>query len=118
MKEKTDMIRGNLFDIEDINPQDTEYFQTLLTGDGFKVERIVSHGQITPEKQWYNQPQDEWVALLQGSATLTFDDGIEVNLQKGEYIYIAAHQKHRVTFTSSTPPCIWLAIHSKKIHLQ
>jgi cupin 2 domain-containing protein len=26
-------------------------------------------------------------------------------------LLIAAHQKHRVSFTSQDPPCIWLALH-------
>ncbi|MGA1199705.1 MAG: cupin, partial [Candidatus Latescibacterota bacterium] len=28
-----------------------------------------------------------------------------------DHILIPAHKKHRVTHTSTDPPCIWLAIH-------
>ena len=49
--------------------------------------------------------------LLQGQATLLFFDNSSIKLKSGDYLLIKAHQKHRVTFTSIDPPCIWLAIH-------
>ncbi|NEO01320.1 MAG: cupin, partial [Moorea sp. SIO3I7] len=32
-------------------------------------------------------------------------------LKPGDYLFIKAHQKHRVEYTSAEPPCIWLAVH-------
>jgi cupin 2 domain-containing protein len=96
-----------------------EFFETLIEGNGeFKVERIVSTGQITAEGQWYDQDRDEWVVLLQGEAQILFIDdqnNEKINkLSKGDYLFIKAHEKHRVVYTSTEPPCVWIAIHGNK----
>ncbi len=62
--------------------------------------------------EWYNQDRDEWVILLQGDATLGYFDGSSIQLEAGDYVFIPAHQKHRVEYTSSEPPYIWLAVHA------
>ncbi len=85
-----------------------EYAETLAQGKCLRVERIVSHGQVTPEGIWYDQEQDEWVAVLEGSARLLWDDGRETCLDAGDHVFIPRHARHRVTRTSA--PCIWLAI--------
>lgn len=87
-----------------------EIVESIVQGD-VKIERIVSSGQTSPEDQWYDQEHDEWVLLLEGNAIITFEDAEEVSLIKGDYILIKAHEKHRVTYTSTHPPCVWLAIH-------
>ena len=68
-----------------------------------------SHGQITPKGTWYDQPHDEWVVVLEGSARLAYENGEEVVLEKGDQLFLPRRRKHRVTWTSS--PCLWLAIH-------
>ena len=88
-----------------------ERFDTLLTGDGVRIERILSTGQATPPGQWYDQDNDEWVVLLQGEAELSFDDGSRRRLAAGDPLFVPAHQRHRVEYTSGAPPCIWLAVH-------
>jgi Cupin domain. len=101
-----------LFSIPDEarSPDSGELFEILLQGgNGLLVERIISHGHTTPEGEWYDQEKDEWVAVLQGEATLLFADGREVFLGQGMHVFLPRHEKHRVTHTSS--PCIWLAIH-------
>ncbi|KAF0203610.1 MAG: hypothetical protein FD170_1037 [Bacteroidetes bacterium] len=112
-------IAGNIFN-SSINQNDpSEVFDTLFDGS-VKIERILSSGHTTPGGQWYDQPADEWVLLIQGSAKLLFAENEEVTLEAGDYIFIPAHQKHRVSYTSSEPSCIWLAIHGqlKNIFLQ
>ena len=91
--------------------QNTEQFEQLLEGGSMRLERIVSTGQITAPGQWYDQDTDEWVALLQGEAELSFPDGPPVRLVAGDYLFIPAHRRHRVTYTSSAPACVWLALH-------
>ena len=118
MKEKESMIAGNLFDLKEIDPLAPEWFEELASNDNLTIERIVSHGQTTPPGEWYDQPVDEWVVLIQGTAILEFEETPEVTLQAGEYLRIKAHQKHRVTYTSSEPPCIWLAVHAKNLQSQ
>jgi cupin 2 domain-containing protein len=100
----------NLF-TQDTEQQDTEHFDRLLQGGGVRLERILSTGQVTPSGRWYDQDTDEWVALLQGEAELAFSDGPSVRLVAGDHLFIPAHRRHRVTYTSSEPPCVWLALH-------
>ena len=88
-----------------------EVFETLVSGD-ILIERIISTGQTTPEGEWYDQKKDEWVILLQGEAKLLFEEGSDVKMVKGDYLFIKAHEKHRVIHTSVDPPCIWLAVHA------
>lgn len=75
------------------------------------IERIISKGHSTPEGEWYDQDQDEWVLLLQGKAVLSFEDNSTINLASGDYLYIPAHERHRVEWTDPNGDCIWLAIH-------
>jgi cupin 2 domain-containing protein len=101
---------SNFFELPSVLP-DGELFEALLTRENITIERIISTGQTTPTGQWYNQEQDEWVILLQGEAELSYDDGTRYQLDAGDYLWIPNHQKHRVEYTSTEPPCIWLAIH-------
>lgn len=101
----------NIFDLAG-QTLDREVFETLCETDQLSLERIISAGQTTPPDQWYDQPRDEWVLLLQGEAQLTYEDGRTIDLKAGDYLLIPAHHKHRVSYTSSDPACIWLAIHA------
>ena len=97
-------------------PDAPEHCAPVLSGaDGLFVERIVSHGQVSPDGEWYDQERDEWVIVLEGEAALAYEDGSEVRLSKGGHLLLPRHVKHRVTYTSS--PCIWLAMHGKDFRL-
>lgn len=86
-----------------------EFFETLLRASGnVRIERILSHGNVTPEASWYDQEQDEWVTVLAGSAKIAYDNGSETALAKGDCLLIPKHVRHRVAYTSS--PCVWLAV--------
>jgi len=87
-----------------------EMVAEILNSGPLRIERIVSHGQISPEDFWYDQQEHEWVTVLQGEATLAFADGTESRLKTGDCLFLPAHQKHRVIQTSTEPPCIWLAV--------
>lgn len=88
-----------------------EVFTTLLARPGVRIERIVSMGQTTPPDAPYDQPHDEWVLLLAGEARLWIEDDGEKALRPGDTLLIAAHVRHRVTWTSASPPAVWLAVH-------
>ncbi len=91
-----------------------EIFETLLKSDDFKLERIISSGQATPEGEWLCQELDEWVILLRGSAGLSFEDEECIhNLFPGDYIHIPANKRHRVEWTDKNQKTIWLAFHYK-----
>jgi cupin 2 domain-containing protein len=87
-----------------------ELFNTLLAAPGVRIERIVSLGHATPEGFWYDQDENEWVALLRGAARLRFDEGI-VELKPGDYVSIPARKRHRVDWTTPNEPTVWLAVH-------
>jgi len=106
-----------LFELPQILPDaafEPEIFETLAEGNGIKIERIISKGHVTKSEFWYEQNTDEWVMLLQGTAILLFDQdsGEELTLHTGQAILISAYRRHRVIFTSTKPPCVWLAIHA------
>ena len=93
-----------------------EIFEAILQGPGgLLVERIVSHGQTTPEGEWYDQTRDEWVLVLEGSAELELADGKRISLARGEHCFLPKHLRHRVSRTSS--PCLWLAVHSDHLKI-
>ncbi len=106
---------NNIFDLP-LPLSNKEIFESLLTTDNLLVERIISTGQTTPPGEWYDQDRDEWVILLQGFADLSYAEGQNIKLKAGDYLLIPAHQKHRVEYTSSEPPCIWLAIHGNLVN--
>ena len=90
----------------------TEVFETLAHKGAVRIERILSHGQATPEGEWYDQDQDEWVLLLAGSAGLLFEGEPEPRrLTAGDYLMIPARRRHRVAWTSTDETTIWLAVH-------
>lgn len=102
----------NLFDLSGIpRPLTAEIFNTLIEKPGIRIEQIVSSGHTTPAGEWYDQATAEWVLLLQGQAELTYDDGSQKRLVAGDTCWIPAHSRHRVTYTSTEPVCIWLAVH-------
>lgn len=104
----------NLFRLNNIPGQgEEELVEQLIPDLGIAIERIVSTGQASPEGFWYRQGRDEWVALLQGEARLSWKNGKVVPMKAGDWILIPAGEEHRVDFTSNDPPCIWLAIHGK-----
>ncbi len=88
-----------------------EYFETLAAGGQTRVERIVSLGHTTAEDFWYDQTEHEFVVVLRGAARLRFEgDDEPVELRPGDYLTIPAHRRHRVDWTTSDEPTVWLAV--------
>jgi len=82
----------------------------LLSRPGLRIERIVSRGQASLPGFWYDQPQGEWVLVLQGEARLAFEGEPESRLLRpGDCVDIAPHCRHRVESTAT--PTVWLAVH-------
>ena len=104
------MQPGNLFSaIPAALPQ--ELIEELVNHPHVRIERIVSKGHASPEGFWYDQPEHEWVILLQGSAILRLDEQEEpITLKPGMYINLPAHAKHRADWTEPDTETIWLAI--------
>ena len=89
-----------------------ELFETICTKESVKIERIVSKGHASPDGFWYDQEQNEFVLVIQGSAGLKIEgkDDI-VSLKAGDFLDIGSHVKHRVEWTDSSCEAIWLAVH-------
>lgn len=88
-----------------------EVFEDIIKTKQLKIERIISKGQTSPKDFWYDQPQNEWLIVLKGSAIIAFENQVNVTLSQGDYLNIKAHQKHRVQWTEPDIETIWLAIH-------
>ncbi|MET0076731.1 MAG: cupin domain-containing protein [Candidatus Thiodiazotropha lotti] len=87
---------------------ETETLETLLNRKNVTIERILSPPNSVTEV--LQQPHDEWISILQGSAKLEMDDR-QHNLHRGDYVMIPANTPHRVLTTSHQPHCIWLTVH-------
>jgi cupin 2 domain-containing protein len=88
-----------------------ELMQTVAKGRDVRIERIISRGHRSEEGFWYDQPEYEWVILLRGAARIRFADDDVVMLEPGDYLNIAAHEKHRVEWTDPNVETLWLAVH-------
>lgn len=86
-----------------------ELIQVLVANRHVRIERIVSHGHSSPDGYWYDQEEQEWVIVLQGAARLQFED-TTVDMKPGDFVNIPAHKKHRVEWTTSDEPTVWLAV--------
>ena len=90
-----------------------EEFLLLASNGTTRVERIVSTGQASPADFWYDQAEDDFVALLAGGAVLTIAGRAEpLRLEPGDWVNLPAHCRHRVEWTSTEPPTVWLAVFS------
>ena len=101
----------NLFHGGAAKPNGDEFTETLLASGDVRIERIISTVQVSPPGFWYDQEEDEWVALLEGRAMLEYADGRSFTLKRGDWVLIPAHRRHRVAFTDSY--CVWLAVFVK-----
>ena len=98
---------NNLF--ESLPTADAETIQVLLQSDAVKIERITSNGQPSPRDFWYDQVNEEWVLLIQGMATLEFENGEKRQMRAGDYLLIPSRLRHRVSEVSQD--AVWLAMH-------
>ena len=97
------MVRNLL---ETAPPESGELFEGLLENGCVDIELIVS--SESPEAALYNQPHDEAVLLIDGSATLEIAGEIG-ELERGDFLIIPANTPHRVLKTENGTR--WLAIH-------
>lgn len=103
--------QNNLFKTDHLSPGSQEVIETVLSSGDLKIERIVTLEPYSEPGEWYDQEMDEWVLLIQGSATLEFQNKKKVKLIAGDYIFIPSHKAHRISQSDPFEKCIWLAIH-------
>jgi cupin 2 domain-containing protein len=88
-----------------------ELVEVLAEDQHVRIERIVSTGHASPEGFWYDQDETEWVVVLKGEAKLLFEgDDQPTTMRPGDHVLIPAHRKHRVEWTTSEEPTVWLAV--------
>ena len=102
----TEECKMNIFDYPE--PPLHDELITVLAGNGnVRIERIVSTGQASG---WYDQAKTEFVVLLDGNAIIEYWNNKSVAMSKGDTLLILPHERHRVSYTSSVPPCVWLCV--------
>jgi len=91
--------------------RDAEVTETIATGKGVRLERIVSFGQASPEGFWYDQSETEWVTVLTGRARIRIaDQANAINLGPGDTLLLPAHCRHRIEWTDPDQSTVWLAL--------
>jgi cupin 2 domain-containing protein len=87
-----------------------EVIERLACGAAVRIERIVSHGEVSRDGFWYDQDEGEFVLLVAGAARLSFAEGETLALGPGDWLDIAPHRRHRVEWTDPDQPTVWLAV--------
>lgn len=108
---RSEQVDESVTNIFDELPQHLpkEVVQTLIQAADVRIERIVSHGHVSPTDFWYDQPDHEWVIVLKGAARLQFEDEL-IEMKPGDFVNIPAFKKHRVDWTTPEEPTIWLGV--------
>ncbi len=86
-----------------------ESFRELAQAGGARVERIAS--RAVRNGDWCEQAWPEFVLLVAGSAALEFLDGSTRDLKPGDWAFLPAQCRHRVTWTDTAGETLWLAVH-------
>lgn len=102
------MNKKNIFENINIDKINEEFIK-ILRDENIRIERIVSNGQKSEDDFWYEQSENEFILLLEGDAIIEFEKG-DIKLTKGDYLDIKAYERHRVKYTSTKKPTVWLAI--------
>ena len=103
-------------DLADAGDTASERIEVLLEelgARGARIERIVSHGQVSAEGFWYDQEQSEWVLVVAGGAVLEVveEAGAQMmRLEAGDWVLLPARVRHRVAWTDPARATVWLAV--------
>lgn len=98
----------NFFEYRKENGVELE--ETIYENGYIKIIRIVSSGETT---DFMESPMNEHVFLIQGKARINFENDKEIEMSTGDYILIEKNTRHRVSYTSSEPHCLWHCIYEK-----
>jgi cupin 2 domain-containing protein len=98
-------LRGRLRDPAEA-PAAGEHDELVLRRGQVEVRQILSGRLDEPAE--FVQEEDEWVAVLAGSAKLELG-GERVELSAGEWLYLPGGLPH--TLVETEPGTSWLALH-------
>lgn len=102
------------FDI-DIDPDgDNEEHETVSNNDDVgkvddQYKEIENHKDENGEKTIVNKRDDD-ASKTETDDEPKVDDRLTVKLGMGDYVVIPAHVRHRVSWTSSQKPTVWIAV--------
>jgi cupin 2 domain-containing protein len=72
-----------------------ESFDTLIEQDNVRIERIVSTGQVTPDGDWLDSEDAEFVLVVSGAAKLRIEgEWDDRALGEGDYILLLSPSRH------------------------
>ena len=118
------MEKINIFDLKDLSER-KEVVKILTENENVKIEKIISTGQVT---DWQESDKNEFVILVQGNAEIEYYENknfktneniiknqkntndMKLQLGKGDTVLIRKGERHRVSYTSKNPCCIWICI--------
>ena len=118
------MEKINIFDLKDLSER-KEVVKILTENENVKIEKIISTGQVTG---WQESDKNEFVILIQGNAEIEYYENknlktneniiknqkntndMKLQLGKGDTVLIKKGERHRVSYTSKNPCCIWICI--------
>ena len=113
------MEKINIFDLKDLSER-KKVVKILTENENVKIEKIISTGQVTG---WQESDKNEFVILIQGNAEIeNFNaneniiknikntNDMKLQLGKGDTVLIKKGERHRVSYTSKNPCCIWICI--------
>ncbi len=100
----------NIFEVRRIAAS-KEIFDLIQDNGDVRIERIISTGQRTTAGEWLVQDESEFVLLLAGKAELEFRSGEVFEMLPGDHVVITPKVEHKVNYTQTDPPTIWLAVH-------
>ena len=89
-------------------PLSEELTTILAENKKVRIERIISAGHVSDD--WYDQDETEFVVLLDGNAVIEFENDRKLSMAKGDTLLIKPHERHKVNYTSSEPPCVWFCV--------
>ena len=109
------MGKMNIFDLKDLSEKE-EVVRILTENENVKIEKIISTGQMT---DWQESDKNEFVILIQGKAEIEYFENNDyqrntnnkkLQLVRGDTVLINKGERHRVSYTSKEPCCVWICI--------
>ena len=116
------MGKMNIFDLKDLSEKE-EVVRILTENENVKIEKIISTGQTT---DWQELDKNEFVILVQGNAEIEYfknndykknimknqrnTNNKKLQLVRGDTVLINKGERHRVSYTSKEPCCVWICI--------
>lgn len=108
--------------LRDVNPA---LIESVIETKDLRIERVVSHGQVSSPASYCEPIANQFVLLLEGQARLEVEkekvgsmprggrllENKKVNLIPGDYISIPQHTRHRVDWTSPDEETVWLSVY-------